>query len=193
MAQVYGIPQYPVYSPLAGIADLYKTYKELERQDALDAYAKEKDAQDFALRKQQADSTSAYQTGVLNNQKEQLGIQRENAKWENPVYASAELHRMVLDPNTPEYLRGAAQEAYANFQYETSPMYKAQREADKRKKLSDMLSFFEARPSSAPTALPTTYQQSGGEVGLPTQAEADLLGQMLRGSQYMGRNQFLGR
>lgn len=49
MAQVYGIPQYPVYSPLAGIADLYKEYKAIQRQEAQDAYTKEKDARQFSI------------------------------------------------------------------------------------------------------------------------------------------------
>jgi hypothetical protein len=48
---VYAIPNLPVYSPLAGIADLYKTYKDIEHQQEQDAYTKEKDAREFDTNK----------------------------------------------------------------------------------------------------------------------------------------------
>ena len=65
MAQVYGIPQYPVYSPLAGIADLYKEYKAIQRQEAQDAYAKEKDSKTFELKQQEIANQKSYQDGTL--------------------------------------------------------------------------------------------------------------------------------
>ena len=65
MAQVYGIPQYPVYSPLAGIADLYKEYKAIQRQEAQDAYAREKDSKTFELKQQEIANQKAYQDGTL--------------------------------------------------------------------------------------------------------------------------------
>jgi hypothetical protein len=75
MAQVYGIPQYPVYSPLAGIADLYKEYKAIQRQEAQDAYAKEKDGKTFGLKQQELEAQREYQKGILENQQ---GARQEN-------------------------------------------------------------------------------------------------------------------
>lgn len=114
MAQVYGIPQYPVYSPLAGIADLYKTYKDMERQDALDAYAKEKDARTYALEQQKVNDQKAYQQGMLTDRQ---GERQENyaSNWMRNELARLKMEQDARiancngeDANTPQCLQAKA-------------------------------------------------------------------------------------
>lgn len=53
MAQMYEIPRLNTASPLAGIAQLYATYKGIERQKEQDAYAEAKDARQFGIYEEQ--------------------------------------------------------------------------------------------------------------------------------------------
>jgi hypothetical protein len=100
MAQVYGIPQYPVYSPLAGLAELYERYTNYQRQKEQDAYAKEKDRETFALKrhelKNQEDHYANTRDYQLSNQAMQ-GLQ---------IQEQARLHHDKLnwdkDPANPE-------------------------------------------------------------------------------------------
>lgn len=93
MAQVYGIPQYPVYSPLAGIAELYKTYKDIQRQEAQDAYAKEKDAKTFGLQEQE-----------LQAMRERMALDAETAGRRMQHEGALQQNKLdwEKDPNNPD-------------------------------------------------------------------------------------------
>lgn len=155
MAQVYGIPQYPVYGPLAGIADLYKTYKELERRDALDAYAKEKDARTFSLEQQKANDQKAYQQGMLTDRQ---GERQENyaSNWMRNELTRQKMEQDARiancngeDANTPQCLQAKAYTMRMNNEGgqqglppEVLSMYQRQMQfaADKEKSLLEMSS-----------------------------------------------------
>jgi hypothetical protein len=90
---VYAIPNLPVYSPLAGIADLYKEYKGIQRQEAQDTYAKEKDAKGFSLQEQElaaARDRMAFDAELAGRRMQHEGaLQQAKLDWDK-------------DPNNPE-------------------------------------------------------------------------------------------
>jgi hypothetical protein len=103
MAQNFGIPQYPVISPLAGLYDIYKDYKAEERQQAQDAYTKEKDKREFDTNKgfkereltnseRSTQSTMDYHNAALAIQAGQLGATADYNKRHLELQA---------DPNAP--------------------------------------------------------------------------------------------
>jgi hypothetical protein len=93
MAQIYEIPRFNTASPLAGIAQLYATYKGIERQDAQDQYAKEKDAKTFALQEQEVGATrdrTAMEAEIAARRMQHEGaLQQAKMDWEK-------------DPNNPD-------------------------------------------------------------------------------------------
>ena len=107
MAQVYGIPQYPVYSPLAGIADLYKTYKDVQRQEAQDAYAKEKDARMLGQKDLEIANQRDYQQRSLDQN--------------DPIAMQRKAYQIVNDPNSNPGEIAAAQNMYGKLTYMMDP------------------------------------------------------------------------
>lgn len=99
MAQVYGIPQYPVYSPLAGIADLYKEYKAIQRQEAQDAYAKEKDAKTFGLKEQELevmrDRMALEAETAARRMQHDGGLAQNKLDWEKDPTNSENIYRLT--------------------------------------------------------------------------------------------------
>jgi hypothetical protein len=134
---VYAIPNLPVYSPLAGIAELYKEYKGIQRQEAQDAYAKEKDAKTLGLKERELEDMRVYQQGVLENQQ---GQRQENyaSNWMRNDLARQELEQRGrvadcngADKNTPACIQ--ARQAGAGYAVQlkqlemASPEYAANR------------------------------------------------------------------
>lgn len=100
MAQMYEIPRLNVSSPLAGIAQLYATYKGIQRQQEQDAYAQEKDSKTFAQKQQEIENQKAYQEGTLGiNAQQQVN---QGRYYDGMLANSDKKLAWDMNPNNPD-------------------------------------------------------------------------------------------
>jgi hypothetical protein len=97
---VYAIPNLPVYSPLAGIADLYKEYKGIERQQAQDAYAKERDNREFGLKDRELADSARRTQSTIDYYNGELALKRDLNSAPNQIaMMTARANQKVADAN----------------------------------------------------------------------------------------------
>jgi hypothetical protein len=158
MAKDFGITQYPVISPLAGLYEMYKDYKTVERQQEQDAYTKEKDARTFGLQEQQLAAQRDYQQRSLDQN--------------DPIALQGHAYKVITDPNSTPGQIGAAQNLYGMLTYKMDPTRTIEKDQQMKAFVDRM---FGAKPS---------LLGLGGDtgVGYPTNADLSALQTMLGGA-----------
>jgi hypothetical protein len=149
MAQMYEIPRLNTASPLAGIAQLYATYKGIERQKEQDAYTEKKDAKTFGLKEQELAAQRDYQQRSLDQN--------------DPIAMQRKAYQIINDPNSTQGEIAAAQNMYGTLTYMMDPTRKVERDQQMKGLWQQMFGRTSASPlaglGSGIGALPYDEQQ----------------------------------
>lgn len=99
-AQSYNIPNFLTISPLGGIAEAYKMYKDIEREGRNDEYAREKDARGFGIQEEHNRLTEARNEQA--NEYHLAHINMEGAKIQEAARLKQAEIEWAKDPNNPD-------------------------------------------------------------------------------------------